>query len=168
MYENTTAPWPPVQEGRPTFLTVLCVLIFIFCGWSALSNFMEAASPPDPELVEQQIEESMERFGSFGGGADTEEVMDMVREVTMQMVEKARPIAILKGLAALLAIAGAWLMWNLRRQGFHLYVVAGIIWAFAPMFFIGGNMVTWISAVIYGFVVLVFSIMFALNLKYMQ
>ncbi len=159
---------PAQPSGRPAFLTVLCVLIFVFCGWAAISNFMEAASPPYAVMVQEQMEQAMGQFGSFGGDADSEAMLASITETMMRMVEQARPIAILKGLAALLALLGAWFMWNMRKLGFHLYVVAGILWSFAPMFFLGANMVTWVIALMYGFACLVFTIMFASNLKVMH
>jgi hypothetical protein len=155
---------PP--EGRPGFLSALCIIIFIFAGWSLIGNLIEAAAPPDPAEVDVQLEETMDKVEALGTDI-SEEMLESIRVITLMMVENARPIALLKALAAVLALAGAYMMWKLKKQGFHLYVIGGILWAFAPMIFIGANMITWIYAVMYGFIVLIFSIMFAVNRKYM-
>jgi hypothetical protein len=55
----------------------------------------------------------------------------------------------------------------MRRKGFHIYLVSAIVWAFAPMFLAGANTVTWIYAILYGLVVLVFTLILAAERKHM-
>lgn len=156
----------PPEQKRPGFLSALCIIVFIFAGWSLISNLMDAMSPPDPEEIEMGMTEAMDQIESLNSDL-SEDMMEGIMHVMIRLVEETRPIALLKAFSAILALAGAFMIWKLKRQGFHLYVIGGLIWAFAPMIFVGANVVTWISAVVYGFVVLVFTIMFYLNRKYM-
>jgi uncharacterized membrane protein len=66
-----------------------------------------------------------------------------------------------------LSLYAAYMMWNLQKKGFHLYL-AGIAIAFlAPIIFIGGWL-GFITAMASVFVSIIMAIFYAVNLKYMQ
>jgi hypothetical protein len=160
-------PFAPPAQGPSSTLKALCYILIITCGIATLLNLKEALAPPDPEAMAEEFDRSLERFGE-GMDERTGELMGTLRDASLHMAERASPIAWLKVLAGALAVAGAALMLKLRRAGFHLYLVGGLLWAFAPMLITGGNLLTWVMAAFYGFVVLVFTIVLATRLKELQ
>jgi hypothetical protein len=112
--ENQFNPGSPVPE-RPQFLTVLCILTWIACGFMFVTTLMNVVIQPSPEQIERireanpaaadQLEEAIEQQGHSGQIANT--------SIT---------------LAALLVSAfGAYGMWKLRKRGFLLYICGELL-----------------------------------------
>lgn len=154
----------PSSAAPSTLLKTLCYIIIGTCGLALLMNVTEAMAPPDAQAAMDMLESNLERFGS---SLDQEgaAALDGLREAYRRIVESTAAIALVKALSCALAMVGAWFMLRLRRNGFHLYVVAGLIWCFAPMLLTGGNVLTWGLAFLYGFVCLVFTVLLASRLK---
>jgi hypothetical protein len=54
----------------------------------------------------------------------------------MDLLAEAKPIYFIATAACYaVSLAGALLMWNLRKTGFHLYTIAQILLVIAPMYF---------------------------------
>lgn len=163
-------PFAPPKEGPSTLLKVLCIIVFITAGLALVSNVSEALSPPTAEQTEEAWEKSVSMWGGGMDEADeqTQEVFERSRQAMVDMGAHATPIGWTKALGCALALLGAWSMWRLRRVGFHLYIVGGVLWSCAPIFVVGANLVTWSFVLAYGFVCLVFTILFATCLKEMR
>ncbi|MCX6247405.1 MAG: hypothetical protein NTW10_06705 [Bacteroidetes bacterium] len=118
MEEQPLLPATGTDGKRPTLLTVLCIFTFIGSGLNAFlslmififfDNFMKLV----PEALKLF---RMQEMNSF--------------------FESVRPtyfaaIAVISALA----VAGAVRMWQLRKQGFHIYTVSQILLILAPMYF---------------------------------
>ena len=110
-------PAPETKDKRPNLLTVLCILTFIGSGLNAFSNliifiFFDASMKFAAELVKAFKLPGMDLF------------LD------------AKPVYFaVTALINALAIAGAIRMWQLRKQGFHIYTVSQILVIIAPMYF---------------------------------
>ncbi len=117
MEEQQIPPAIESKEKRPTLLTLLCILSFIGSGLNAFSNLM----------VFIFYDTSM-RFAA--------EMMKSFKITGMDQFLDARPIYFAAtALINALAIAGATLMWQLRKTGFHMYTVSQILVILAPMYF---------------------------------
>lgn len=127
-------------------------------------NVTEALNPVDPRVAMEALDANLESFGT-GLDADGGAALERLRDAYARIAENTTTIAVVKAFTCLLAMAGAWLLLRLQRNGFHLYVVAGLLWCFAPMLVTGGNMLTWGLAFLYGFVCLVFTVLLASRLK---
>jgi len=129
----------PQQEGRPTFLTVLCILTFIGSGLSALFILigLVAAGALSGWL------------GSFPGMGD------------MGGLGSGYLVIVL--VLALASLYGAIMMWKLKKMGFYLYTGANVIALFVPIIMASGKFLT-LGLV---FTVL-FIILYGLNLKHLK
>jgi len=62
-----------------------------------------------------------------------------------------------------LSLLGAWIMWNLRKPGFHLYTIAQIIQVMLPNIYFGIPGIPWAGIILSG----TFVVLYGLNLKHM-
>ena len=156
-----TAPVPS------TLLKVLVWIVLSTTGFVLFLNVLEVVVPPEPVAVMEAFDATLERF-SANTDATTAELMEQVRAIQLRLVEAGRLLALLKALGCLSAMAGAWMMRRLDKRGFHLYVIGGLVWSFAPMVVADGNVFTWVMAFLYGAVCLFFTVLFASRLKEMR
>jgi hypothetical protein len=117
MEEQPILPPAGNPVSRPVLLTVLCILTFIGSGLNFFSSlvyflFFDTLKPAFLEIAKGLKLQGMDLF------------------MTARPVFFAFTAAIY-----LLAAAGAVLMWQLRKPGFHVYTVAQILLIIAPMYF---------------------------------
>ena len=129
----------PQEEGRPTFLTVLCILTFIGSGLTALFLLIG--------LVFAGAASSM--LGSIPGMGD--------------MAGFGSGYFVVVLVLALASLYGAIMMWKLKKMGFYLYSGANVIALFIPMIMASGKFS------FFGlFITALFIILYGLNLKYLK
>ena len=117
MEEQQMLPAIESKKKRPDLLTVLCILTFIGSGLNAFSNLM----------VFIFFDASM---------AFAAELVKAFKLPGMELFLDAKPIYFAAtAVINALAVAGAIRMWQLRKQGFHIYTVAQILVILAPMYF---------------------------------
>ncbi len=163
MQETVTNP----TGKRPTLLTVLCILSFIAGGWAIISGIMTLVATPDTSEVQLQMEEAMEGLE----GMDDNPLAGFAQGMADQAVlaaEVAKPMNMANIVIALISIFGVWQMWNLKRSGFYIYLLATVAGLAVPMIFLGGGMLALMAVGLGGFISLVFVILYAVNLKYMH
>ena len=106
-----------------TLLKILLVLSIINAAFSILSDGMMALFLPTLNRVYSAHPEVLEEFHMTA----TWEVMAQV----------PRPYYGVMALLAVLSLAGCFLMWRLRRLGFHCYLLAQLLMLLVPLLFIG-------------------------------
>jgi hypothetical protein len=117
MEEQPMLPATEPKEKRPKLLTILCILTFIYSGMGAFSNMM----------VLIFFDASMK----FAG-----ELVKAFKLPGMDLFLNAKPIYFAAtALINALAVAGAIMMWQLRKLGFHIYTVSQILVILSPMYF---------------------------------
>jgi hypothetical protein len=117
MDEQQILPATEARGKRPKLLTVLCILTFIGSGLNAFSNLMV--------------------FIFFNASmAFAAELVKTFKLPGMELFLEAKPIYFaVTAVINALAVAGAIMMWQLRKHGFHIYTVAQILVIIAPMYF---------------------------------
>lgn len=117
MDEQQILPATEAKDKRPKLLTVLCILTFIGSGLNAFSNLMV--------------------FIFFNASmAFAAELVKAFKLPGMELFLEAKPIYFaVNAVINALAVAGAIMMWQLRKHGFHIYTVAQILVIIAPMYF---------------------------------
>jgi hypothetical protein len=145
MEDQQMLPVSKSKEKRPTLLTVLCILTFIASGLNAFSNLM----------VFIFFDVSM-KFGA--------EMVKAFKLPGMDLFLSAKPeyfaaTAVINALA----VAGALRMWQLRKQGFHIYTVSQILLILAPMYFFKLPGPDFFSIIVGG----IFVLLYGSNLKNM-
>src|SRR6218665_2505939 len=129
----------PFEENtgtiRPTFLTILCMLTFL---WNAYKFYGAIPSVFTPEKVaaskEQANEMMIDMMSKYLSDKDLEEVEKSQQE-TDKLFDEKRLIS--GGIAsiissALLILGGIW-MWGLRKKGLLVYIAGNTIGVLAPI-----------------------------------
>ena len=158
---------------RPTLLTVLCILTFIASAWgiinniksyinaNAISGIVDSAMAQAKNDVKESTKDKPE------AGQLAEKIINSASEITDPA--KLKKMAIYGLIGNVLAFVGAFLMFNLKKTGFWVYLVHVAVAILAPLAVYGaGNMLIGISTMGVVFVSILFSVLYSLNLKYMS
>jgi ABC-type multidrug transport system permease subunit len=156
--------------GRPTFITVLCILTFIGSGWGLISEGIKYSTAETQAAVISKVKEKansdLQRNKNNDEGARL--AKKMVNSISASP-DNIRQGAMANIAAAILCLAGAFMMWKLKRTGFYLYLAGTLVGIISPFVIYGGsNIVSILSSVVIGFVGLIFVILYGVNLKYMK
>ena len=142
-------PAGPVQEKpvtRPMLLTVLCILTFIGSGLNVVSGLAIGTFFDQFVTVAADLAETYKLPG-------------------MEMVTEGTPgFFFISAFLYSGSVAGALVMWRMRRIGFHIYTISQILMILAPMYFYSLAGPSMPDLVITG----VFVIMYSMNLKIMR
>jgi len=159
----TTAAIP--AGTRSTFLTVICILTFLGSGWGVIKNIRSYVTADTISLKASEVIETREKL------INEDKAPGFVKRIFASVNESIDPESIrtdsIVGLISnLLTLAGAVLMWNLMKAGFYFYLAGVVLIVAFPL--ITGKLIGIISGSIRGFIGVVFSVMYAVNLKYMK
>ena len=117
MEENNIPAMPEQAPGRPSMLTILCILTFIGSGMQLFSSLFVSLFY---EFFMKSAQVIAEKFNMPG----------------MEQLQEVAPVFFV--VSALLdagAIVGAILMFRLKKIGFHIYTIFQILLILAPMYF---------------------------------
>lgn len=134
------------RPERPRILVILCSLTFLGSGVNFVSSLMIALFY-DQFVV---IAESMSKAFNLPG-------LDMI-------LEGKSIFFTISALIYLGSFAGAFLMWKLKKAGFHLYTISQIFLILLPMYIFQLPLPSILDIVLSG----IFVILYSSNLKYMS
>jgi hypothetical protein len=145
--EETTVQ--PVQDStpkRPVLLIVLCILTFAGSGVNFISSLFFAIFFEPFSRLAEELGKSFNLPG-------------------MDLLKDARPVFFIFSAAVYAsALAGAMMMWRLRRTGFHIYTISQILLIMAPMYFLHLPGPSILDVILSG----IFVILYSTNLKIMS
>ncbi len=132
---------------RPSALSHICILTFIGSGMSAMVFFMIFMIYDSiPALVLQ------EEFATNAINLN-------------EIISKAgRYFFLLMTILYILSLAGAMMMWKLKKSGFHLYAIAQMLMLLLPFFMVTDYSITFPNALITALFIGAYS----LNLSHMR
>jgi hypothetical protein len=164
----------PSKQGviRPTFLTVLCILTFIGSGWgiiNSMNGYMSADSAA--AIGTQALDSARNEIVKQGENTPGAQVAEKVISGASQMLDpvKMKKNAMYGVLANILTLAGGFLMFQLRKPGYWLYLLGTAISVITPLMIFGAtNLLSIGMTAVLGFVGVVFAAMYATNLKHMH
>lgn len=112
-----------LQKERKRYLHIVLILTFIGSGMSLLSNLMMGLMLP-----------SLNTLNDAGGFQQWPEIYTEALEMSL-----ARPQAyyLVGAVLYALSLAGAIMMWQLRKNGFHFYVMAQLLLMAVNIIFLG-------------------------------
>lgn len=143
---NSQIPGPETPAKRPTSLSMLCILTFIGSGISLISSiFVVAAFHAIPLLIEQ---------------TKMPEAEQMLNIITAA----GRPFFAYMGILYAASLAGAIMMWKLRKTGFHFYVSSQLLMLALPLIMIAGYQIPFTTILLTASFVLGY----ALNSRFMR
>lgn len=154
--------------NRPTFLTILCFLTFMSAVsglWTQSERLWNPGVTADKTRETfEAVRENLDRQGSAAQAKTMDKMFEAIIEQTT--AENIKTSAIIMLIFESLSLYAAYLMWNLQRRGYYLYL-GGMAVAFcAPLLMIGGWMGV-ITAMAGVFFSIFMAILYAFNLKHM-
>lgn len=161
---NVLENYEPERAVRPTFLTVLCILTFLGSGLGLISNiysYMNAdAQAADMSKASHQIQQKK------SGDQIEAKIVEGMASFTAENVRKS---ALGGSVSSVLCLVGAFMMWQLKRKGYYIYILGALVGAVVPFVIFGtNNMVAMIGSVAGAFFGLLFIVLYGLNLKSMK
>ncbi len=154
--------------NRPTFLTVLCFFTFMSSVsglWTQSERLWSPGITADKTRETfELVRENLDRQQNTAQAKTMDAMFEAVIEQTT--ADSIRKGSIIMLIFESLSLYAAYLMWNLQRKGYYLYL-AGIGVAFAaPLLLIGGwlGVITAMAGVILSGIM---AILYAFNLKHM-
>lgn len=163
-------------EKRPSFLTWLCILTFIGSGWALISCVWTYTMAGKTNIVFKervQVKKDSALLHDTARIRRREKASPLEGKIKASLskivnAENMRKAAIGGFIASLLTLAGAILMWNLRRQGFYIYIIGVIVGILVPFYLYGNDLIAVGATSFANFFGLVFIALYALNLKSMR
>jgi len=154
-----------VQDERPTFVTVLTIFTFVISGIMLLSSLYSFISY-DEIATQKGIDDMIVMYveaGSIPSDAiDTIELFFTEDKITNHTL-----FSIISILSCLLSLFGAYMMYNMKKLGFHLYVTSKII-GLIPIAILTSSIIVGAYYGFLGFLTLAFIIMYGVNLKHFK
>lgn len=137
------------EEGakRPRSLSTLCILTFIYTGLGGLSAII---TPLMADVIKEIILSSPDY--------DQETI-----RASLSVIQAGWPYYLTTLLFTLGSMAGAILMWRLKKMGFHFYAFSNLALLFLPMLFLGIT-ISWYAI----FFAMSFICFYAFHLKFMK
>jgi hypothetical protein len=163
---ETTAT-PNSNPVRSTFLTVICVLTFIGSGWGIIGSIRSYAMADTISVAANgAIEAAQDKL-------ENQDTPNFVKQIFSTVTaglsaDNIRKSAIFKLISCLLTLAGAIMMWNLKKTGFYLYIAGVVVLAITPIIILGGSLPGLVGAGGSGFIGVIFIVLYAVNLKDMR
>lgn len=159
--EQQYTPQPP---KRPIFLKVLCILTFVGSGLGILSALMNL-------LMSDMTRESFEMMSAL---SDSNPFFDSLGFDIEAMIRWQNYMNIANLIGSLMCLAGALLMWNLKRVGYFIYIPGGVIPLVVSAIGVQYMMSGWLASfgimgvVINGMFTAAFIVMYGVNLKHLK
>jgi hypothetical protein len=159
--------------ARPQFLTVLCILTWICCGLIFISTLWKVLMPETPEKQLEKIEQ-LRQYNP--------EAADQMEAMLIKQQENGPGRTILMNVLTMVALGfsafGAYMMWQLKRSGFYVYLAGELL---PYLGFLMGGMeeleaagamsgMGSLAGIVIGVMLIfdaAFIVMYAVNLKYM-
>ncbi|MGB1040217.1 MAG: hypothetical protein ACPGVD_05045 [Flavobacteriales bacterium] len=151
------------QSERPTFLTVLCIITFIVSGIMLIYTTFGALSY-DVEEQREAMEIMVDEMSKQDNLEGFTEMMTLVGE---EEIENHTLLTLISLGAILLSLLGAFLMFRLKKTGFHLYIGSKIL-SFVPLLIFTLSWPILATYTLMGVFALAFVIMYGVNLKHMN
>ena len=130
-------------KRRPTFLKVLCILTFIGSGYALINSAVTyfKADTISEMVTEAKTEINKDMAEAKKRDDDATFVFQMMGNMAeMSTPENLRKSAIANFITSLLCLAGAILMWKLRKNGFYIYTIGTILSIIIPFYLFGSNL----------------------------
>jgi len=138
------------KNTRPELLKILCILTFVGSGLALFSDIFMFFTI---DIIKEYFNNGLLDFLS----------KDMDAEV-LEIIFNVNPIYfIFQSILFALTIYGTYLMWNLKKIGFHLYTIGQIILLILPQVFIPSLPFPTFNLLIS----LIFIFLYAKNLQYL-
>jgi len=158
-------------KKRPDFLTVICILTFIGSGFgiiNSLINYLNADVLT--EMGQQAIDQTKAKVDAESSGEGKKLADEMMSGASAMMdKKKMKQNYLLAVLSNIMTLAGALLMFKLRKTGYWLYVAGIVVFVATPILIFGtSNLLNIGITLLFGAIGIIFIILYSLQLKHLQ
>lgn len=160
---------------RPRMLLVLCVLSLVYILSTSVAIISSISNGPlsDSE-VEAQVAEYYSTINKLE--EDGNEIPDSMKEMVDKMVANAKYTnqevfyvnSYLNLFTLLVGLVGVVLMYNLKKIGFHIYIIYSLLPIVAMYFIIPFELIPTLTVMVSLVTSTLFVILYSLNLKSME
>ncbi len=157
------------SKERPTFLTVVCIISYVGLGMKILNSISGAIFGLFTSHFEPFARDFISQNMAYS------DIPEHIRyivadsfQVLYKAMENATSISLLTLVLSAAALFGVIMMWKLKRAGFYLYTGSKIFTLMVPFIFLGFNFFTLIAVSSASFFVIIFIILYAVNLEHMN
>lgn len=157
---------------RPMFLTVLCILTFVSCGLTFVTDVYGLLTAKQQQ---ESLEKSLKVMDQLQSNDEMPEMFGSMTNGVAKMAEWTTTAHYLSLGNVLICLAGALLMWRLRKMGYFIYIfgqllpfvsLVGIYSVVQDVPLLGFSMI--IGGVFIAIFAIAFIIMYGVNLKHMR
>ena len=120
------------------------------------------------EQLEKQLAETSDVFEQETGSEMINNMLSGAEEILYKTIENFNAIQLSTIVGLLIGALGVYLMFQLKKSGFFLYVLYSVIIPFISLYFIGSSAIIVIGIASTGLISVVFLILYAVNLKRMS
>ena len=156
-----------IKNERPGFLTVLCIMSFVVSGFMLLysvfniMNYDEVSQREAVELMSQAVEGKSIIEDTFGGRENSMQI------IGKEEIENHTVLTLISFLSIILSLIGVFMMFNLKKIGFHFYLSSKVI-ALIPLLIFTLSLPIVVTYAIVSLFAIAFVIMYSRNLKFMN
>lgn len=158
-------------KKRPNFLTVLCIITFIWSGGVMLlyGAYDYFTFPTKYDANMEQIQKAVENLEEAGmdSGYMYENAVFSMEQMKIKK-DNLLPMTGINFLFAILCLLGAFLMFKQKKNGFYLYTFASVFWLLVPLYYFDFATPNLVQVGIGAFFSFLFIILYAVNLKHME
>jgi len=152
-------------KDRPTFLTVLCILTFIGSGMNIMGSiFMVAFSSFIKEIDISSVNVTLNNLS----GEVPQQIIENLLDIVKAFVSNGTIIALSNLILYSLSLAGAILMFQMKRTGFYLYTIAQIALLFVAPVFLCWNFFIAFGLLVNASFAILFIILYFINFKHLH
>lgn len=157
---------------RPTLLTVLCYISMIISSFMFMSRLTQAIGNTEYKTMKEDLLNQFDEAAEKAEGPQAEETVKLIDEVAEQVEEQVNNASMSKlNLAFLLAnlatLMGAFLMFRMRKIGFHFYLGGSIILLISGFLVFGSGFIAWSIFICFFVSQLIFTTLYARQVKWM-
>jgi hypothetical protein len=158
-----TENWLEEPKKLPSMLNVLTILTFIGSGLGVIFSIFGYFNAPSNYDKVVQAQDKMDQMPDF-----VKHMMgpDPVGAARLAL-DNRLPILLINLVSCLLCLYGATQMRKLKKTGFSIYVIGDVV-SFTSVIFLGTGTLTGFAGLFGMFIVLVFLILYATQLKYLK
>ena len=156
-----------LKEKRGSFLLVLAILSWAFIGYSFIMGLFSLTN--GVEELEKSLAEvgNSTAFSADTGNAFANSMVDGMKEMIINSIENFYPMQYANLVGLLLGALAVYLMFQLKKSGYYLYILYTILIPGISFYFLGSSMLVIMAVGFNMFFGLMFLILYGVNLKRM-
>lgn len=163
------------RRKRPVFLTIICILSFVYIGIELISNISGLAMGPltknEMKVLSKEWNKQKEMVKKTAPSAESSDWIPVFEKVEAYQVTRNNNhylASIIDFFTYVVGLIGVFFMFRGRRLGFHLYIVYSLMALGGTYLYVSPGAIPTVLIGFIAFFSLLFISFYALNLKWMK